>query len=184
MNTERFAHGILRFVMKLRTLGVHSLILLLTVFSLASCAQISTDTEFAYTANEAPHNPNLYMLHGRVDDEVYGHSTINAEGRSQSVDGFSSSSFRVWQEGKGLIRVRIESITPSLDYAKSGSLVIIKTTDLKVLALQPGDNVVFLCRVDYEFVGALTREQAKNTNLDDARTEEFDICRLQNPVVR
>ena len=81
--------------------------------------------------------------------------------------------------GKGLVWLKVTKSSSKL--ALSSSIVILKVTDTKALALAPGDYVVFKCRHQYEAIAAVR----SNETFDAEKLEswEIDYCRMVNPMV-
>lgn len=86
------------------------------------------------------------------------------------------------EAGKGYVRVRV--VKSDSDLAPVSEVVILKTSDSKVTALQPADVISFVCRRQYEALAPVMEkadfEKAKN----DVATWELDYCRLGSPVVQ
>lgn len=86
------------------------------------------------------------------------------------------------EAGKGYVRVRV--VASDSDLAPVSEVVILKTSDSKVTALQPADVITFVCRRQYEALAPVTEnadfEKAKN----DVATWELDYCRMGKPVVQ
>lgn len=128
-----------------------------------------------------PVDYEVYELSVIANDVPGGYSSLNAYGSSATVNGIGSGSFRVWEEGKGLLQVEVVSVSPGLDYIKTGENIIIKTEDRKIMGVTPGMEFRIKCRNEYEAVSAMA-----NGETFDAKkfgTWELDYCRMVDPVV-
>ncbi len=111
--------------------------------------------------------------------EVYGNTTNYSETNGSisgiGFSGYSSMSGRIWQDGKGILPIILKSVSPSIAGLEAGRLMIIKTTDLKAMALEPGYITEFKCNLDNEVISPVTNGQILTT---DRQTYEFDDCRM------
>lgn len=121
-------------------------------------------------------DPNVYTLSLQLEKQE-SHETSNAYLSGYSFGGYGGVSGRFWQEGKGLLRGTVVSLEPDVSFAERGNLIVIKTTDLKVMGLLPGDVVKFACTVDFEPVCA-KNEVNRTVTGDCVEIWEFDFCRI------
>ena len=106
---------------------------------------------------------------------------IGGEGVTrQYSDLYGFGNTRLWQDGKGLVSVHVNSISPALDYLKPGTDIVLKTTDLKIMAIDPGYTFEVKCRSDYEPVASLQDNEYTTERYD---TYELDYCRMTNPMI-
>ena len=85
----------------------------------------------------------------------------------------------MWQDGKGLLPVRILSITPSYAIVPAGTNIILKTSDLKAMALPTGATTTFICNLDTEVLSPVENNQILT---EDRITYESDDCRMASPI--
>lgn len=93
------------------------------------------------------------------------------------LSGYGSVSGRYWEDGKGILRGTLESVKPTVDFARNGDTIVIKTTDRKVMGLVPGDTVVFACIADFEPVCAINESSTSKVG-KCVDIWEFDYCRI------
>lgn len=166
-----------------------SLIVLLILTLLSACgAMVQTDGKSAVLDATVLYDSTIYSMDVEVVGDINNQQTGSygrAGGSGYAIDSYVSGSTRYLSEstGKGMLQVRIISGNAPKDFI--GQVVVIKTTDLKFMALQSGDRVEIKCRIDYESVGATVQ----NEEIDQARynqmlTREFDLCRMNSPLVR
>ena len=79
-----------------------------------------------------------------------------------------------------MISVHVNSVSPALDYIKPGADIVLKTTDLKIMAIDPGYTFEVKCRSDYEPVASLQDNEMTTERYD---TYELDYCRMTNPQI-
>ena len=155
-------------------------ILLLAVL-LTSCSTRTSDSGYSLKTVGKKIDSNIYILNVTMLGEPMSNKNIGGEGVSRQysdIYGFGNS--RLWQDGKGMVSVHVNSISPSLDYLKAGMDVILKTTDLKIMAIDPGYSFEVRCRSDYEPVASLQDNEISNERYD---TYELDYCRMANPQI-
>lgn len=131
-----------------------------------------------------PIDDNIYRVMGTVVSDVDSltRQTQAARGSASGYDGYYSGSFYGAQfGGKGFIRLRVESISPSTEVAKPGEIALLKSSDTKGSALLPGDFVVFKCRIQYEAIAPV--RESEEMEEDKHGTWELDYCRLERPVI-
>lgn len=125
---------------------------------------------------------NIYVLNVTMLGTMVSSRNITAQGTGrQYSDIYGYENLRLWQDGKGMVEVRINSITPSLSYIKPESTIVLKTTDLKIMAISPGYSFEVKCRNDYEPVAALQNNEMISSRHD---TYELDYCRMTNPEIK
>ena len=157
------------------------IILTLIVVSLSACSTRTSDSGYSLKTVGKRIDSNIYVLNVTMLDEPESNKNIGGEGVSRQysdIYGFGNS--RLWQDGKGLVSVRVNSVSPSLDYIKPGMDVVLKTTDLKIMAIDTGYTFEVRCRNDYEPVAALQDNEITNERYD---TYELDYCRMTNPQI-
>ena len=76
--------------------------------------------------------------------------------------------------------MHVNSVTPSLDYVKPGADIVLKTTDLKIMAIDAGYSFEVKCRNDYEPVASLQDNELTTDRYD---THELDYCRMTDPQI-
>lgn len=169
-------------------LGFLALVLVLSscATNLAPAPVSDSHQEFA-PGGEIPVDDNVYDLVGEVVADLESITETRARGSSGGYMfngvGSMTGSFAMWQEGKGFVRVKVLEITPELErnIANVGDVIIIKTTDQKIMALLPGDIVTFRCRAQYENVAAARR--AERFDAVKLATWELDYCRMKTPQI-
>lgn len=127
-------------------------------------------------------NTAVYEVEVEIVGEIASNSTVNGAGGGSGFaaggSGFMSSSWRIWQEGKGVLPVRVISITPVFEGVESGMTVLLKTSDLKAMALPVGAMARFKCNQDIEAVSPNENFQVLAT---ERLTYELDDCRMTTP---
>lgn len=132
-----------------------------------------------------PVDDNVYTIKGKVVADIGNLQQQQAKGSvsggGSAYGAFVSGSYAMWTEGKGFVRLEIKGIDPYTDYVQAGDVIIAKTTDQKVMALLPGDEITFKCRMQYEAVAAVRdNETFDATKLS---TWEADYCRMVTPKI-
>jgi hypothetical protein len=142
-----------------------------------------SDSDQSYIATaKIPVDDNVYNLSGTIVSDVNSYSyqvgQSYVSGYGTQYGGFVSGSGSLWAEGKGFVRIKLESISPSNDLAQAGDTIVVKTTDQKIRALLPGDYVKLKCRAQYENLAAVRN----NSTFDETLLEtwEFDYCRMSS----
>lgn len=156
-------------------------LLCLTVFMLTGCSTRTSDSGYSLKTVGHRTDSNIYVLNVTMLDDPYSNKNIGGEGVSRQysdIYGFGNS--RLWQDGKGLVSVHVNSVSPSLSYISAGMDVVLKTTDLKIMAIAPGYSFEVRCRNDYEPVASLQDNEISNEKYD---TYELDYCRMTNPQI-
>lgn len=127
-------------------------------------------------------NTDVYLITVRVVQTLTSHNEINAAGSGSGVlfgnSGSYSSHFRMWQDGKGILPVEILSIFPEFPSLMVGNTILLKTSDLKAMALPELSEVEFVCNQDIE---VLSPNQNRQTLTTDRLTYELDDCRMTTP---
>ncbi len=161
------------------------LIILLCVVLLAglfsSCSTRTSDSGFNLKTVGNHIDSNIYILNVTMLGEPESNKNIGGEGVSrQFSDIYGYGNSRLWQDGKGMVSVHVNSISPNLSYVKPNSDIVLKTTDLKIMAIDPGYSFEVKCRNDYEPVAALQDNELSSDRYD---TYELDYCRMSNPEI-
>jgi hypothetical protein len=160
------------------------MLLLIVMLWLTACAPAADPHASVNTAAQAGGNyyadPNVYTLQVLVGGESQGHTELRGQGSAFSYGGIGSGSFALWQEGKGLLPVKILSMEPQSTIVHVGDLVIIKTEDLKLARVEPGWVVEIKCRMDYEPLANLNVTN-EVTSAETTQTWELDVCRMVTP---
>lgn len=127
-----------------------------------------------------------------IDNKVYslevtmlGTPLSNTETKAtaaerQYSDIYGYGNMRLWQDGKGLVLVHVNSISPALKYIAEGTDIVLKTTDLKIMAITPGYTFRVKCRSDFEPVASLKDNEMISSEYD---TYELDFCRMVDPKI-
>ena len=155
------------------------LCILLCVIFLGACTTRTSDS--GYSLKTIGNRSNIYVLNVTMLGEPESNKNLGGEGVARQysdIYGFGNS--RLWQDGKGMISVHVNTINPSLDYIKPGTDVVLKTTDLKIMAIDPGYSFEVRCRNDYEPVASLQNNEVTSERYD---TWELDYCRMTNPKI-
>lgn len=121
----------------------------------------------------------VYEVTVLINDEIVNHTEAGATGSGFAYGGIGSMSYRMWQDGKGLLPVTVIKIIPLLDSVPNGSYIILKTSDLKAMALPTGAQTTFICNLDTEVLSPVKDYQVLTT---DRLTYELDACRMILPV--
>ncbi|MBQ6342942.1 MAG: hypothetical protein IJI41_07465 [Anaerolineaceae bacterium] len=148
---------------------------------LSACSTRTSDSGYSLKTVGKRIDSNIYVLNVTMLEETISNKNIGGEGVARQysdIYGFGNS--RLWQDGKGMVSVHVNSISPSLDYIKPGMDVVLKTTDLKIMAIDPGYSFEVRCRNDYEPVAALQDNEITSEKYD---TYELDYCRMSNPQI-
>lgn len=148
-----------------------------------------SDSNFTYEMGATiPVDYAVYTIAGTVvadvSDRVTGQEPGHITGSSMTAGSFTSMSGTYFPgdvQGKGFVRLSVESVTPPTELAAPGNVTLLKTTDLKAVALLPGDYVIFVCRAQYEAVAAIIGGEDFDQSI--AGTWELDYCRLKSPVI-
>jgi hypothetical protein len=150
------------------------------------------------TGKYIPLDHAYYVISGTVIGDVGSQVTGQTPGKiSASTTGIvtgggvilgssSGTYFPGAVTGKGFIRFLVEKsdTTKTVDHedlAPPGSVVILKTTDLKAIALLPNDYTTLVCRAQYEAVAAI--DNSEYFDKEKAATWELDFCRIKSPVI-
>lgn len=129
------------------------------MWALGACVDVST---------------TVYTVVVRVDSQIVNHSEMNVAGSTYNGTG----SFRMWQDGKGILPVILVSINPPFPELEPSDRILIKTSDLKAMALPEGAQTTFICNEDIEVLSPNTTGQVLTT---DRLTRELDDCRMLLP---
>lgn len=124
----------------------------------------------------------VYTVVVVVYDDIASHTEVNAEGSSSggAYGGYGSysSSFRMWQDGKGILPVQLISVSPDFHELAPGDLFLLKTSDLKAMSIPVGATARFICNEDVE---VLSPNQDRQVLTSDRLTYELDDCRMETP---
>jgi hypothetical protein len=152
-----------------------------------SAPSADSDSQQKYKDGSAiPVDDNYYEIKGEVVGQV-NDLTRQVKPAQGSIGGYNYNGYGSMsgtytgpiEAGKGFVRLKIDSTSPSAPEATVGEAVILKTSDTKVTALQPGDIITFKCRRQYEAVAAVRENSDFDKN--KAGTWEFDYCRMETP---
>ena len=153
----------------------------LVILILSACSTRTSDSGYSVKTVGKRIDSNIYILNVTMLGDPKSNKNIGGEGVARQysdIYGFGNS--RLWQDGKGLVSVHVNSVSPSLDYVKPGMDIVLKTTDLKIMAIDPGYSFEVRCRNDYEPVASLQNNEITNERYD---TYELDYCRMSNPKI-
>lgn len=140
------------------------------------CVKPESDNSYYWSQQSCVYvSTTVYTVVVEVDDQIVNNTELNATGSAFVYAGYGSASYRMWQEGKGLLPVRVLSVIPALDWAGEGVSVILKTSDLKAMALPTGARVEFVCNLDTEVLSPVQNNQILTT---DRQVYELDDCRM------
>lgn len=157
------------------------ILLAVIIFTLSACTTRTSDSGYSQKTLGKKIDSNIYILNVTMLGDPVSNKNIGGEGVARQYSdlyGFGNS--RLWQDGKGLVSVHVNSISPALDYLKPGTDIVLKTTDLKVMAIEPGYTFEVKCRSDYEPVASLQDNEYTTERYD---TYELDYCRMTNPMI-
>lgn len=137
---------------------------------------VESDSGFKYSGNPSlPVDEAIYTVTGVVIGDVRSVTETVWE-KYWNSDGSRGVIYNT--DGKGFVRLWVEkSDWPGVSPEQA---LILKTTDSKAQALQPGDRVTFLCRQQAEALAAVWQGQTYNPS--DV-TIELDFCRMASPVI-
>ena len=158
-------------------------ILFLAVICLltAGCSTRTSDSGYTQKTVGKKNDSNIYVLNVTMLDDPTSNKSIEAEGVGKNYNGvYGYGNTRLWQDGKGLVSVHVNSISPSLSYVKAGMDIVLKTTDLKIMAIDSGYSFTVKCRNDYEPVASLQDNEMVTDSYD---TYELDYCRMSDPEI-
>ncbi|MBQ6509272.1 MAG: hypothetical protein IJI07_07350 [Flexilinea sp.] len=156
-------------------------LLCVCILILSGCTTRTSDSGFSQKTLGKKIDSNIYILNVTMLGDPISNKNIGGEGVSRQysdIYGFGNS--RIWQDGKGMISVHVNSVSPALDYIKPGADIVLKTTDLKIMAIDPGYTFEVKCRSDYEPVASLQDNELTTERYD---TYELDYCRMTNPQI-
>ncbi len=144
------------------------------------CVAPESDSDYRWAMGACVNvSTTVYKVTVRVADDMESHTEIGASGSAFMYGGYGSASYRMWQEGKGLLPVEILDLDPSLESIPVGSLIVLKTSDLKAMAIPNDASAVFICNLDTEVLSPVQNVQVLTT---DRLTYELDDCRMLTPV--
>ena len=131
-------------------------LLCICILIFSGCTTRTSDSGFSQKTLGKKIDSNIYILNVTMLGDPISNKNIGGEGvlrQYSDIYGFGNS--RIWQDGKGMISVHVNSVSPALDYIKPGADIVLKTTDLKIMAIDPGYSFEVKCRSDYEPVASL-----------------------------
>ena len=167
--------------MEKKNLFAFFVILLFAVLVMSACSTRTSDSGYSLKTVGKRIDSNIYVLNVTMLGDPKSNKNIGGEGVARQysdIYGFGNS--RLWQDGKGLVAVRVNSVSPALDYVQPGMDIVLKTTDLKIMAIEDGYSFEVRCRNDYEPVASLQDNEMTNDRYD---TYELDYCRMTNPRI-
>lgn len=139
-----------------------------------------SDNEFSWSFNpKVEVSTQVYKLTVRVEDRLISHTEHEAYGSGGIYGSYGYMTYRMEQSGKGILPVRVLKISPDFPGIMPEDLIILKTTDLKAMALPTGAEAQFVCNEDIEVVSPNIDRQILTT---DRLTRELDDCRMLTPV--
>ncbi|HRY22323.1 MAG TPA: hypothetical protein P5311_00970 [Candidatus Dojkabacteria bacterium] len=147
----------------------------IVLLTLSACTEFQ-DTDQGFSIKKKV-DTNLYFLSVEIEQDLTNYTQIQGSFGGYVAGGYGSMGGSIWQDGKGLVRGRITSLDPVPTFAKIEDVIIIKTTDFKIMGLRTGDTVDLVCTVDYEPVCA----PLSNTSSSAGQCYdlwEFDYCRM------
>ena len=157
------------------------LFLFVCLYTISACTTRTSDSGYNLKTVGNRIDSNIYILNVTMLGEAKSNKNLGGEGvQRQYSDIYGVGNSRIWHDGKGLVSVHVNSVSPSLNYLKPGTDIVLKTTDLKIMAIEPGYSFEVRCRNDYEPVAALQNNEMTNDRYD---TYELDYCRMTNPQI-
>lgn len=164
------------------------------LFAAESCdgetaPEAESDSSQNYKAgSKVPVDDNVYLIKGEVIGPV-NDVTRQVEPAQGEISGFAYGGYASMngsftgpiEAGKGFVRLRVQTVSPSTEQAPVGDVTIIKTSDTKAKALLNGDIVQFKCRRQYEALAAV--KDNEKFDAEKVETWELDYCRLASPVI-
>lgn len=158
-----------------------AVIVLLLILLLSGCNSPKSDSGIEFLPAEIPIDPDIFTLRGTVVTDILSIQTTQAQGYSSATQYYGYSTFSLWQEGKGFVRLLVDDASPMTNLAEPGTTIIIKTTDTKLKAILPGDMITLKCRAQYENVAATRVNEV--IDIERYGTWELDFCRMVTPLV-
>ena len=151
------------------------------LLTLPACTTRTSDSGYSLKTVGSKIDSNIYVLNVTMLGEPKSNKNLGGEGvQRQYSDIYGFGNSRIWQEGKGLVSVHVNSISPNLSYLKPDTDIVLKTTDLKIMAIEPGYSFEVRCRNEYEPVASLQNNEITSERYD---TYELDYCRMTNPKI-
>ncbi len=126
----------------------------------------------------APVQKEPFLVRAVMMDDVIFHTTTTTEGEYSSWLLESSGTYRQWEDGEGILPVKVLGIEPSFPGIGDGSLILLKTIDLKAMGLEVGAVMEFLCRQDAEVLPPVYSGQKLTP---EYIIYELDSCRMVAP---
>lgn len=157
------------------------LIILIGVFMFSACQSRVSDSGLTQRTFGTNIDGKIYNLDvTMLGDPLSNTETSAVSTQRQYSDIYGYGNMRLWQDGKGLVLVRVNSISPNLKYITAGKDIVLKTTDLKIMAITPGYRFHVKCRSDFEPVASLKDNEMISSDYD---TYELDFCRMVDPNI-
>ncbi len=157
------------------------LFVFICLLTVSGCTTRTSDSGYSVKTVGNKIDSNIYVLNVTMLGEPKSNKNLGGEGvQRQYSDIYGFGNSRLWQDGKGLVSVHVNSISPSLSYVKPDTDIVLKTTDLKIMAIDPGYSFEVRCRNDYEPVASLQNNEITSERYD---TFELDYCRMTNPKI-
>ncbi len=148
---------------------------------MTACSTRTSDSGYTQKTVGQKNDSNVYVLNVTMLGTPESNKNLSAEGVARNYNGiYGYANSRLWQDGKGLVSVHVNSISPSLNYIKPGMDIVLKTSDLKVMAIDSGYSFTVKCRNDYEPVASLQNNEIVTESYE---TYELDYCRMVNPQI-
>lgn len=148
-----------------------------------ACVHPESDNSYSWSYNSCVDvSKQVYSITVQVADEIVNHTETNASGSGSGFVsggvGFASSSWRMWQDGKGILPTKVIAMSPEFQGVAVGDYILLKTSDLKAMALPNGAQAQFICNQDVEILSPVENGQVLTT---DRLTYELDDCRMVSP---
>ncbi len=158
-----------------------TIVLFVLAAILTACQTRISDSGYSLKSVGTNIDSNIYVLDVTMLGDPISNKNTSGEGTGrQYSDIYGYGNMRIWQEGKGLVSVHVNSISPKLDYIEPNMDIVLKTTDLKIMAITEGYRFEVKCRNDYEPVASLQDNEMSSARYD---TYELDFCRMTNPEI-
>ena len=146
------------------------------------CVYPESDNKYSWAYNACVTVSTItYKIIVTVADQIVSNTQLHGSGSGTTVNGVGSVSYRMWQDGKGLLPAEVVSLDPAIDGISAGTHIILKTTDLKAMALPAGATATFICNLDNE---VLSPVQSGQVLTSDKQTYELDDCRMTSPAYK
>lgn len=124
------------------------------------------------------YDTQTYKLYVEILGELSSNQTTNGSISGFSTSGYGSVSGRIWTEGKGILPVKVLTMSPTVEWIDILLPVLLKTSDLKVMGVPVGAMIDLICNHDVEVLSPVFTGQTLTT---DRLTDELDNCRMLYP---